>query len=284
MSPDSTAATRRAHPMVTIRSSRGLLDIDLRSVWHGRELLYFLVWRELKVRYAQAALGIGWAVIQPVFAVLIFTAVFGSFARVPSDGYPYALFAFAGVLPWTYFAEAARRSALGLVGDSELIKKVYFPRLIIPLTNVLAPVVDFAIAFIVFLLVMLWYGVLPTWKLLLVIPLLAVTMASCLAIGLWLGPINVRFRDVGHTLPFLLQIWMYASPIVYPLSLVPEKWRTLYSLNPMVGVVEGFRWALLGKGDVDFFALGLSVAIIAVALAGGLVFFRHRERFFADVI
>lgn len=282
--PELAVARLRTHPPVLIRPGRGLLDLDLGAVWQGRELLYFLVWRDLKVRYAQAGLGIGWAIIQPVFTVLIFTAVFGNFAEVPSDGHPYALFAFAGVLPWTYFAEASRRSSLGLVGDAELIRKIYFRHLIIPLANVLAPAVDFAIAFVIFLLTMLWYGVMPTWNLLFVVPLLLVTMLSSLAIGLWLGPINVRFRDVGHTMPFLLQLWMYASPIVYPLSLVPEKWRLLYSLNPMVGVVEGFRWALLGTGDVDVLALCLSVAIIAVALAGGVVFFRHKERTFADVL
>jgi lipopolysaccharide transport system permease protein len=222
--------------------------------------------------------------VQPIFAVLIFTVVFGMFARVPSEGYPYAVFAFAGVLPWTYFAEAARRGALGLVGDANLVRKIYFPRLIVPLANVLAPLVDFAVAFVVFLGVMLWYGIAPTWKLLMVLPLLGVTLSLSLAISLWMAPINVRFRDITHTIPFLLQIWMYGSPIVYPLSMVPEQWRTLYSLNPMVGVIEGFRWSLLGKGSLDLFSLGVSVIIIAVALVAGLVFFRDSERTFADII
>lgn len=270
--------------VIIIRPRQGLFDLDLMAVWRYRELLYFLVWRDLKVRYAQAALGAAWAVVQPIFAVLIFTVVFGMFARVPSEGYPYAVFAFAGVLPWTYFAEAARRGALGLVGDANLVRKIYFPRLIVPLANVLAPLVDFAVAFVVFLGVMLWYGIAPTWKLLMVLPLLGVTLSLSLAISLWMAPINVRFRDITHTIPFLLQIWMYGSPIVYPLSMVPEQWRTLYSLNPMVGVIEGFRWSLLGKGSLDLFSLGVSVIIIAVALVAGLVFFRDSERTFADII
>ena len=270
--------------LIVIRPREGLFELDLMGVWRYRELLYFLVWRDLKVRYAQAALGAIWAIVQPLFTVLIFTAVFGVFAKVPSEGMPYAVFAFAAVLPWTYFSEAARRSALGLVGDANLVRKIYFPRLIIPLANVLSPLVDFAVSFLVFLGVMLWYGVAPTWNLLMVVPLLIVTMGLSLSIGLWLGPINVRFRDIQHTIPFLLQVWMYLAPIVYPLSIVPERWRTLYSLNPMVGIIEGFRWALLGKGSVDLFALGVSIVFIIVALAAGLVFFRHHERTFSDVI
>ncbi len=269
---------------VVIRPREGWFDIDLAAVWKHRELLYFLVWRDLKVRYAQAALGALWAIVQPLFAVLIFTAVFGMFAKVPSDGFPYAVFAFAAVLPWTYFSEAARRSSLGLVGDANLVRKIYFPRLIIPIANILSPLVDFAVSLVAFVAIMLWYGVAPTWNLLGLIPLLLMTMALSLSIGLWMAPINVHFRDVTHTIPFLLQLWMYATPVVYPLSMVPEQWRALYSLNPMVGIIEAFRWSLLGKGNVDLFALGASAAFIVVLMVPGLVFFRSSERSFADII
>jgi lipopolysaccharide transport system permease protein len=270
--------------VVVIKPRTGLLDLDLKAVWRHRELLFFLVWRELKVRYSQAALGAAWAIVQPLFTVMVFTAIFGVFARIPSDGVPYAVFAFAGVLPWTYFAEATRRSALGLVGDSELVRKIYFPRLIIPLSNVIAPLVDFAVALVVFLVVMAWYGIWPTSQIAFVPILLLMTTGLSLAMGLWLGPVNVRFRDITHTLPFLLQVWMFATPIVYPLSMVPERWRDLYSLNPMVGIIDGFRWALLGKGTPDLFALGVAAVVIVCGLAGGLVFFRRAERSFADVI
>lgn len=275
---------RGGSTVVVIRPRTGLLDLDLEGVWRHRELLYFLVWRELKVRYSQAALGAAWAIMQPLFTVAVFTAIFGVFARIPSDGVPYAVFAFAGVLPWTYYAEAARRSALGLVGDSELVRRIYFPRLIIPLSNVIAPLLDFAVALVVFMFVMAWYGIWPTWHIVFVPLLLMMTGGMALALGLWLGPINVRFRDVTHTLPFLLQVWMFATPIVYPLSMVPERWRALYSLNPMVGIVDAFRWSLLGKGEVDPFALGVAVVVIVFGLLGGLVFFRRAERSFADVI
>lgn len=269
---------------VIIRPREGWFDIDLVAVWKHRELLYFLVWRDLKVRYAQAALGALWAVVQPLFAVAIFTAVFGMFAKVPSDGFPYAVFAFAAVLPWTYFSEATRRSSLGLVGDAHLVRKIYFPRLIIPVANILSPLVDFAVSLVAFVGIMLWYGIAPTWNLLALVPLLVMTMALSLSIGLWMAPINVHFRDVTHTIPFLLQLWMYATPIVYPLSMVPDRWRTLYSLNPMVGIIEAFRWALLGKGTVDLFALGASAVFIVALMVPGLIFFRRSERSFADII
>jgi lipopolysaccharide transport system permease protein len=267
-----------------LRPSSGLLDLELGNVWRYRELLYFLIWRDLKVRYRQAIFGAGWAIAQPLFAVLIFTAVFGLFAKIPSDGVPYPLFAFSAMLPWTYFAEAVRRSSTGLVVESDLIRKVYFPRLVIPLVAVIAPLVDFLIAFVIFIAMSLWYGVIPGWQFIMVFPLIVFAAALALGVGLWLGPINVRFRDVMHTVPFVLQIWMYASPIVYPLSLVPEQWKALYSLNPMVGVIEGFRWALLGKESPDITAMALSAAFISALLLGGLIFFRRMERSFADLI
>jgi lipopolysaccharide transport system permease protein len=271
-------------PLTEIRPRTGAFDVDLAAVWRYRELLYFLVWREVKIRYKQAALGVAWAIIQPVFTVMIFTIVFGMFARFRSENVPYSVFAFAAVLPWTYFAEAMRRSATGLVGDADLVRKIYFPRLLIPLAMVTAPLIDFAMGFLVLLALMAWYGIWPTLNIVAVPILLLGTLFLALAIGLWLAPINVRYRDIVHTLPFLIQVWMYATPIVYPLSMVPERWRPLYSLNPVVGIVEGFRWSILGQGSVDLTAITISLGVIIVALLGGLVYFTRMERSFADVI
>lgn len=271
-------------PVLEIRPSRGLFDLDLGSVWRYRGLMFFLVWRDVKVRYKQAVLGIGWAIAQPLFAALIFTVVFGMFAKIPSNGLPYPVFAFAAILPWTYFAEALRRASTGLVSDGELVRKIYFPRLIIPVAGVLSPLVDFAMSCVVLLALLAWYGISLSWTLLLIPAFLLLAGGLGLAVGLWLGPINVRYRDIIHTLPFLIQVWMYASPIVYPLCLVPEQWRTLYSLNPMVGVIEGFRWAVLGSGPPYVEALLLSTAAIVALMLGGLVFFKRSERSFADLI
>jgi len=284
MSVEAHPAPTAHDQIVEIRPDRGWLDLDLNAVWRYRELLVVLMLRDIQVLYKQALLGAAWAILQPVFAVVIFTIVFGYFARMPSEGIPYPVFAFAGVLPWTYFAEAVRRSGTGLVTDAELVRKVYFPRLIMPLANVISPLLDFLIAFVVLLILMAFYAIAPTWKLLVIPPLMVIAALLALSIGLWLGPINVRFRDVKHTLPFIIQIWMYASPIVYPLSMVPEQWQSLYSLNPMVGVIEGFRWAVFNQGEPNFTALGVSGLVIVFLLAGGLVFFRRMERTFADVI
>lgn len=269
---------------VVIRPTKGLFDLEMGNVWRYRELLHTLMMRDIQVLYKQAALGAAWAIIQPVFAVVVFTVVFGNFAKMPSDGIPYPIFAFAAVLPWTYFAEATRRASTGLVDDADLVRKVYFPRLIIPLAKVSAPLLDFAIAFCVLLIMMAFYGVMPSVKLLAIIPLILVAGTLALAIGLWLGPINVRFRDVKHTVPFMLQIGMYASPIVYPLSQVPAEWKALYSLNPMVGVIEGFRWAVFDRGNPDLVALGIGLLVVLALLLGGLVWFKNQERSFADVI
>jgi lipopolysaccharide transport system permease protein len=281
--PDAGAAIAPAST-VEIRPDRGWFDLDLGAVWRYRELLWVLMKRDVQVLYKQALLGAAWAILQPVFAVVIFTLVFGFAAHLPSDGIPYPIFAFAGVLPWTYFAEAVRRSGLGLVTDAELVRKVYFPRLIMPLANVISPLLDFCIAFAVLIAMMIFYGIMPSWKLIILPPLMMVAALLALSIGLWLGPINVRFRDIKHTLPFMIQIWMYASPIVYPLSMVPAEWRWAYSLNPMVGVIEGFRWAVFDRGHPDFTALAMSGVIIAILLFSGLVFFRRMERSFADLI
>lgn len=267
-----------------IRPRQGLFNLDLRSVWQYRELLYFLIWRDLKVRYKQAAIGAAWAILQPLIALVIFTAVFGYFAKLPSDGLPYPVFALAALLPWTYFAEALRRGATGLVDDSDLIRKIYFPRLVIPLAMVVAPAVDLAISFTLLVVLMAWYGIAPTGNIVFLPFFLFLSLGLALALGLWLGPINVRFRDIKHTLPFVIQVWMYASPVVYPTSMIPEQWRSLYSLNPMVGVIEGFRWALLDTSAPDFRAIGIGVLVVTGLLFSGIVYFRKMERFFADVI
>jgi lipopolysaccharide transport system permease protein len=216
--------------------------------------------------------------------VFVFTVVFGRFARIPSDGIPYPIFAFAGMLPWTYFAEALRRAANGLVSDAELIRKIYFPRLIIPLAMVLIPALDFLVSLLVLVPLMWWYGIVPTWHVVFLPLFLVIAAMLALAVGLWLGPINVRFRDVVQTLPLLIQVWMYASPIVYPASIVPDRWRPFFNLNPMAGVIEGCRWALLGKGAPDLQAIGISVALVTALLLGGIPYFKRMERSFADVI
>lgn len=271
-------------PTSVIEVRRRWLDLDLGTIWHRRELLYFLVWRDVKVRYKQTAIGAAWAILSPLVTVLIFSVVFGRLAKMPSDGLPYIVFAFAGFLPWTYFAQALARCSGSLVGSAHLITKVYIPRLIIPLAAVTTPAVEFCLSLLGLFALMFWHEVTPGWSLLALPLFLLLAATIALAVGLWLAPLNVRYRDVNHTIPFLIQAWMYASPIVYPLSLVPESWRMVYGLNPMVGVIDGFRWSLLGIGQPNVLAITISVGITGVALLGGLVFFRRMERAFADVI
>ena len=281
---ESKATNVTERPLIEIRPGKKLFNVGLGELWRYRELLYFLIWRELKVRYKQAVLGAAWVLLQPIIAVLIFTAIFGHFARIPTEGVPYAVFAFTALIPWTYFASALQRGGMGLVEDSDLVRKVFFPRLIIPLAMVTAPLVDFLLSFVVLLALLAWYGIVPTVNVVFLPVFMVLAVALALAVVLWLGPINVRFRDIKHTLPFLVQVWMYASPVVYPVSMIPERWQALYSLNPMVGVIEGFRWALLGKENPNFQAMLLSGGIVLVILLGGIVYFRRMERFFADVI
>jgi lipopolysaccharide transport system permease protein len=270
---------------IIIQPVTGLFDLDLREIWQYWELLYFLVWREVKVRYKQTVIGATWAIVQPLMTMVIFTIVFGRFAKIPSDGLPYPIFAYTALLPWTFFAQALTRSGGSLVSSANLVTKVYFPRLMIPLAAVFAPIVDFFVAFLVLIGMMVWYGITPTWGGLVALPfLILLAITTALGVSLWLSPLNVRYRDVGHTLPFISQFWMYASPVVYPVSLVPEKWQLLYSLNPMVGVIEGFRWALLGKESPNFMAMAISAAVVLGILAGGLIFFKKMEGTFADVV
>jgi lipopolysaccharide transport system permease protein len=271
-------------PSVVIVPRRGVFDLGLRSVWEYRELLYFLVWRDLKVRYKQTALGVGWALLQPLITMLTLTVFFGLFAKIPSDGVPYPIFAFCGLLPWTYFATALNRCIVSVVADRYVISKIFFPRLILPLAGTLSGLVDFSLSLVVFFGLMIWYG-LPITMGLLTLPLfLMFALITVLAVGLWLSALNVRYRDITYTIPFLTQVWMFASPVVYPVSLVPEKWRLLYSLNPMAGVIEGVRWALLGKASPDFFVMAVSAIVVTILLAGGVVFFRNMERTFADFV
>jgi lipopolysaccharide transport system permease protein len=280
----NTPAPTAGPEILEIRPSKGLFDLELSTLWRYRELLVVLVKRDIQVVYKQAALGAAWAIIQPLLAVVIFSIIFGYMVKLPSDGFPYPVFAFAGVLPWTYFAEALRRCSTGIVGDAELIRKVYFPRLVIPLSGALAPVLDLVIAFVVLVGLMLFYGMMPSWRIITLPLLIAMTGLMALGVGLWLAPINVRFRDIKHTVPFIIQIWMYATPIVYPLSAIPEAWRPLYSINPMVGIIEGWRWAILGNTSVYPGAFLISCVIVLVVVASGLIFFKRMERTFADTI
>jgi lipopolysaccharide transport system permease protein len=267
-----------------IEPRRGLFHIDLYAVWQYRVLLYFLVWRDLKVRYKQTSIGVAWAVIQPLISMLIFTVIFGYFAKLPSDGLPYPIFAYSALLPWTYFSSALNRCSVSVVADAQLVTKVYFPRLILPIAGTISGLIDFSVSFILLLGMMIWYGIAPSWYALMVPFFLGFALMTAFAVGLWLAALNVRYRDVGFTIPFLGQLWMFLSPIVYPVSIIPEKYRLLYSLNPMVGVIEGFRWALLGKASPDFALIAVSAIVVAVLLVAGLIFFRNMEQTFADVV
>ncbi len=271
-------------PTVIIQPGNGVLIPVLGAVWAYRELFLFFVWREIKVRYKQTLIGVAWAVLQPIMTMVIFTVVFDRFAKVPSDGLPYPIFAFTALLPWTYFSQAVTQSSASVVGDANLIRKVYFPRLVLPLAAVAAPLMDFLVAFSVLLGMSLWYGIIPSWRVLALPAFLVLALTTALAIGLWLSALNVRYRDVRYTIPFLLQLWMYASPIAYPLSLVPQRWRWIYGLNPMVGTIEGFRWGLLGGERLDVSLMGLSLWLTLALLVGGLFYFTRTERSFADII
>src|SRR5437867_4248571 len=269
---------------ILIRPGRSLLRLDLNATWEYRELLYFLVWRDVKVRYKQTIIGGGWAILQPLMTMAIFAIIFGNFAKIPSEGLPYPVFTFTALLPWNYFIQAINRSGVSLVGNAGLIKKIYFPRLLIPLSAVVAPLVDFTIAFLVLLGMMLWYGIKPTWGVVTLPGFLFLAMLTALASGLWFSALDVRYRDVGHAIPFLLQCWLYASPVAYPFTLVPDRWRLLYGLNPLAGIIEGFRWALLGTRSPDVSIVVLSAVVVVVLLFGGIVYFRHMEKTFADFV
>jgi lipopolysaccharide transport system permease protein len=283
-SPQALAGSSGPLPVYTIAPSRAWAPLQLGELWAYRELLYFFVWREVKVRYKQTALGIGWAVIQPLMTMVVFSVVFGRLAGMPSEGVPYPVFTFCALLPWQLFAFSLGEASQSVVNSQRVITKVYFPRLLVPLAAVSVGLADFAVASTVLFLLMLSYGIVPgvaVWTL----PLWTMlALASALGIGLWLAALNVRYRDVRYTLPFLTQIWLYATPVAYSSSLVPAEWRPLYALNPMVGVVEGFRWALLGHSGVSMSHVALSAVVVGLVLVSGLFYFRRTERTFADLV
>jgi lipopolysaccharide transport system permease protein len=267
-----------------IEPIEGWATLKLKELWDYRELLYFLVWRDVKVRYKQAALGAAWAILQPLLTMLIFSVIFGMFAKVPSDGTPYPLFAFVALVPWNFFATSLGQSSNSVVGSANLITKVYFPRLAIPLASVLAGLVDFALSFVVLLGMMVYYHHAPTIHVLWLPLFILLGLAAAVGMGFWLSAMNVKYRDVRYVVPFLVQFWMYASPIIYPSSMIPARYRTLYALNPIVGVVDGFRWALLGTKTAPGPMLAVSSAATLVFLVGGALYFRRMEAEFADIV
>jgi lipopolysaccharide transport system permease protein len=271
-------------PTLFIRPQTGWTAAGLKELWEYRELLYFLTWRDIKVRYKQTVLGAAWAIIQPFFMMVVFSLFFGYLAKVPSDGIPYPIFAYCALLPWQLFAHALTESSNSLVANERLITKVYFPRLVVPISAVLGGLLDFAIAFVILLLMMAYYGVRPTWAIVTLPAFLLLAMLTALGVGLWLSALNVKYRDVRYTISFLIQFWLFATPVAYSSSIVPARWRALYGLNPMAGVVEGFRWALLGKSEGPGALLAVSVAVVILILISGLYYFRRMEAEFADVV
>lgn len=267
-----------------VREPNSNFNPNLKEIWNFYELLYFLVWRDIKVRYKQTVLGVTWAVVQPFMTMIVFAIFFGKLAQISTDGFPGPIFYFSGLLPWQLFAYALTNSSNSLVSNRDLVTKVYFPRLIIPLSSTIAGIVDFFIAFLVLIAMMFFYGIVPTWSMLLLPVFILFTIATALAVSLWLSALNVKYRDVRFTIPFLTQFWLFITPIAYPSSLVPEKWRFIYGLNPMAGVVEGFRWAILGKSSGTGSLMIASAVIVVILLIGGLIYFRYTERTFADVI
>lgn len=268
---------------ILIRPLRGWVPINLSELWAYRELLYFLVWRDIKVRYKQTILGATWAVIQPFFMMVVFTLFFGKFIKVPHEGIPYPLFSYAALLPWMLFSESIGRSVNSLIQDANLIKKVYFPRLIMPLSSIISPLVDFAFAFLVFAGLLFYFGFNLTMRILWLPVFLILALITSLAVGLWLSAMNVQYRDVRYVIPFLIQFWFFASPVVYSSASLPKSWYFIYGLNPMVGVIEGFRWALLGT-EPPGWLMAVSIMIILTLLVSGAFYFRRMEKTFADVV
>lgn len=268
-----------------IKPSRGWVALNLKDLWKYRELVYFLIWRDIKVRYKQAALGVAWAIIQPILTMVIFSVVFGKFAKLPTDNsIPYPLFTFAALLPWQLFANALQRSGTSLVGSAHLITKIYFPRLIIPISAVVGGIVDFAISFVVLIGMMFYFKVYPTWNMLWIIPFTLLTLITALAVGLWLSAMNVRYRDVQQMIPFLIQAWMFASPVAYSARMITDRtWQLIYGLNPLAGIIQGFRWSLLG-GTPPGELMYISAVVMVILLISGLYYFRRMEKTFADTV
>lgn len=269
---------------VRIEPSSGWASLKLREVWDFRELMYFLVWRDVKVRYKQTVLGASWAILQPFLTMIVFSLFFGRLAGIPSEGVPYPIFSYAALVPWAFFANGSNQAANSLVGSANLIKKVYFPRLIVPVTSVMAGLVDFFLAFIVLLLMMVFFGIYPTARIMWLPLFLLLAIVTTLGVGLWLSAMNVQFRDVRYAVPFLIQLWLFITPVAYPSSLLNEPWRTLYGLNPMAGVVEGFRWSLLDTEAGSLSMVLLSSMVSLIVLVSGTFYFKRMERTFADVV
>ncbi len=271
-------------PLVVIEPSRQRLTLNLRELWAYRDLLLFLAWRDISVRYKQTLVGAAWAVIQPFFSMVVFSLFFGRLAGIPSDGVPYPIFSYAGLLPWLFFAAAMSGASESVVGNARLLTKVYFPRLIIPMASALPPLADFGIAFGVLFVMMVYYRIAPTWNVVWLPVLLLLALVTALAVGLWLAALNVKYRDIRYVVPFLVQFWMFASPVVYPGSLLPSPWRAIYGLNPMAGVIEGFRWALLGTQTAPGAVVLVSAVVALGALIVALMHFQRVEETFADVV
>ena len=271
-------------PVLRIAPPEGWFDLELREFWHAREMIYFFVWRDIKVRYKQTAIGGLWAILQPFITMVVFSLFFGKLAKMPSEGLPYPIFYYSGLLPWLYFASALQGATTVIVEQQKVITKVYFPRLALPVSAVISPLMDFIIGFTFFVLMMAWYHVRPTVPVLLLPLFLALAIFTALGVGLWLSALNAIYRDVRYVVPFLVQFWMFASPVAYASSLVPERWRWVYGLNPMAGVIEGFRWALTGRGDPPGILLVASVLGIVILLISGLLYFKKVEGIIADVV
>lgn len=270
-------------PVIIIRPMIGWVPVNLRELWDYRELLISFISRDIKVRYKQTALGAAWAVIQPLFMMIVFTLAFGRLAKIPSEGVPYPLFSYVALLPWTLFSEGITRSTNSMITNANIMTKVYFPRMIMPVSGILSPLVDFSIASFILLGMMLYYGFTPTIHVLLLPAFILLGLSTSLGVGLWLSALNVQYRDFQYTVPFLIQLWLFASPVVYPTSLLPEPYRTLFGLNPMAGVIEGFRWALLGTAPPSSL-LAISAIMVVILLVSGAFYFRRMEKTFADVV
>ncbi len=284
LAPSAAIVPRVSRGRLRIEPSRGWVSIDLKELWKYRELIYFFAWRDIKVRYKQTVLGATWAILQPLFTMVIFSLLFGRVAKIPSEGIPYPVFSFAALVPWTYFANALSQGSSSLVRSSQLIKKVYFPRLAIPVSTVLSGIVDFALAFVVLLCLMAYFGIAPTRNIVWLPFFLMVALVTALGTSLWLTSLNVKFRDVNYLVPFLTQMWMFCTPIIYPSSLLKEPWRTLYGINPLAGVIEGFRWALLGTHTKPGLIVIVSSLTALAILVVGAFYFRRVEKTFADVV
>ncbi|VAX37162.1 O-antigen export system, permease protein [hydrothermal vent metagenome] len=280
IAPESNSAQQHTR----IEPQRGWIGVNVGEIWRYRDLLFLLVWRDFTSRYRQSVIGVGWALIRPMISMIVFTIVFGRMAKLPSDGIPYPIFNYTALLPWMFFSSCFTGSSNSLVSGGSLITKVYFPRLILPLSKVVIGLVDLAIQFFFLAILMCWYGIVPTWGILCIPLFLLMSVITALSVGLWMTSLNVKYRDIGHMVPFMTSIWMWMTPIVYSSSIVSEKWKFLYAINPLVGVIDGFRWALLGSRTPDWSMMAVSLTVAMLAFVGGLLFFRRTESQIADYV